>query len=342
MEQRFKEYPILTILNDYFSGQKDKMVIYLQKRGEEDALWRATTYNSHELKVEINDERGGMEKAREIAEERLEREAKQEHLREGDEWADWEHPHALMGYLIENDMWEEGDDVYKLYHFEYSSDKMPQFQYMDKKWGVGTDDDLKALAIEYVKSAIGDFAHDFLSRYIDGEQMAADWEDGEREAIWGSPDSYLDDDDRDLSEEQEQEIEEKREQISALEEEQNNLNVDIPEEEQRYEEITDEISTLEDEISDIENSPEGDWKEEKLEEKLEERMQEIKDDPLDFLKGLGMDDYQYWKQYVDEDEAAEEAVDEDGVGRYLNGYDGSMNKYKYNDTWYATLLLHKD
>ena len=54
----------------------------------------------------------------------------------------------------------------------------------------------------------------------------------------------------------------------------------------------------------------------------EEHMEEIRGDPIGYLKDLGIDDKII--DYIDIDEAAEDAIGVDGPGHFLSSYDGNI------------------
>jgi hypothetical protein len=312
---------------DYFGGDRTKLVQYLTKKNEQDALWRVQHYRP----VDINDEIGDFEGTRNEVETRIEKLREQQELREEDAWSDWTLAHALFDYLCnEGELDPEIDDVYSMYYETYSDNDFPLFEVGKKEWQICTSEDAKQKAIEDVKNSIdtegaNSFKKEFVERFIDGDEVANDMDiDSD---VRNNPEAYLDGSDKELASYQEDEIREKRELLERLEEERDNLDTDTPEGEERYEEIQEEIDNIESEIEDIENDPDGDYKEEAIERVVEEREREIKSNPLEYLKDLGYTDFSQW---IDEDEMAKEAVEEDGVGHFLSKYDSEEREHTYN------------
>jgi DNA repair exonuclease SbcCD ATPase subunit len=312
---------------DYFGGDRTKLVQYLTKKNEQDALWRVQNYRPSDIADEIED----FEATKEEVEKRIKKLQEQQELREQDEWSDWTLAHALFDYLCsEDELDPEIDDVYSMYYETYTDNNFPRFEVGIKEWQICTSEAAKQKAIENVKNTIEtegakSFNKEFVERFIDGDEVANDMDiDSD---VRNNPEAYLDNSDKELSSYQEDEIREKREQLEGLEEERDNLDTDTPEGEERYEEIQEEINNLESEIEDIENDPDGDYKEEAIERIVEEKENEIKNNPLQYLKDLG---YTEFSQWIDEDEMAEAAVEEDGVGHFLSGYDGQEREHTYN------------
>jgi hypothetical protein len=349
ISHEYDKIPILKLMDEYFGGNKEKMIQYLERKNEANALWRAKNYRYHDMEYEAKYDR--IDVTIESVQRRIEKEEMQEQLREDDEWADFDYAHALFDYLKEKGEFKEADglDVYCLFYEDtYITNELHRFEFNKKEWVICKEKDANDAAEAYVKNSMEDmglegWSEGFIQNYIDGDRVASDWEDYYRESIEESPDSYLDEADRELSEYQEEELAEKREELERLEEERNEMETDTPEGEQRYEEIEERISELEEEIEEIENNPEGDWPEDVKERKLEELLDEIRDDPIEHLKSIYGSVREFsdeLKRYVDEDELAEAAVQADGAGHFLSHYDGAERHHSYNGEDYSIFRLN--
>lgn len=404
MAGKFDNYTIKRLL-DLFSGNRQALIQYLEKRPEEkDALWRLRRYTAKDIADETREDATweGLNRivaTRKKVEARLETLKGRRDARREDEWATWDKPHALLAFLAEhlgfeildskkiavieskieiieealeskkfppkkrelldqkleqwNNKLEElfsiGRDVYCLEGGDggIGGNDLEYFNltWTNEEWAICDEADADDVAIEREKDLLDDIGVEGVSEWavekcIDGDEVARDFEDGERNNIWDNPEDFLDSqEDRALSDDQEQEINEKEEAIENLRNEQNELNTEVPEEEQRWEEIDSEIEDLESEIEDIRSNPDGDWDEDKLEEVLEQKMDEIRDDPLDWLKGLGYDK-ETINRYVDMDELAKLIVETDGRGHIISGYDGNEHEFKYKGDDYCIYRIN--
>lgn len=201
----------------------------------------------------------------------------------------------------------------------------------DRRYVVGDEDEMETSSYQYVEQLIDDigyegFSPNFVKQYIDEDAVISYAEDLFNQDVYESPESYLDDSDRNLSTKQEEQIriledkiEKYRELVSKLE---GSMDGEDDEDiEERIDELNDEITDMETEIEDIKEDPEGDFPDELLEEIIERRVDEAKYDIEGFMNEWGLE----WNNYVDKDEFIKAVVDEDGYGHTLNGYDGSAD-----------------
>jgi hypothetical protein len=202
----------------------------------------------------------------------------------------------------------------------------------DRRYVVGDENEMESSSYEYVEQLIDDigyegFSSNFVKQYIDEDAVISYAEDLFNQDVYESPESYLDDSDRNLSTKQEEQIrifedkiEKYRELISKLEDSMD--GEDDEDIEERIEELNDEITEMETEIEDIKEDPEGDFPDELLEEIIERRVEEAKYDIEGFMNEWGLE----WNNYIDKDAFIKAVVDEDGYGTTLNGYDGSADE----------------
>ena len=213
-------------------------------------------------------------------------------------------------------------------------------------YAVGTEDEMKSSAYDYVDQLIDDigyrgFSESFAKGYIDEEEVIRYAEDLFEDDVRDNPESYLDEEDRMLSDEQEEKIEQLRIRISQaesmierFESEMDGENDDDLQE--RIDEMNERIEELNDEITEIEEDPEGDYPEDKIEEAIENRVSDVKYDVTSFMEDFGLN----WEDYIDKDEFIEGVIDADGYGHTLNGYDGNADEMKVQDQWFYVMRIN--
>jgi hypothetical protein len=212
-------------------------------------------------------------------------------------------------------------------------------------YAVGTEDEMKSSAYDYVDQLIDDigyrgFSESFAKGYIDEEEVIRYAEDLFEDDVRDNPESYLDEEDRMLSDEQEEKIEQLRIRISQaesmierFESEMDGENDDDLQE--RIDEMNERIEELNDEITEIEEDPEGDFPEDKIEDAIENRVSDVKYDVTSFMEDFGIN----WEDYIDKDEFIDGVIDADGYGHTLNGYDGNADEIKVQDQWFYVMRL---
>jgi hypothetical protein len=335
---KFDNVPLSHVLTNYFGGKREAARNYLEKKNEEFTLWRLRYYSSKEMKDEVED---GIEKTKGEMEAWLLKLEEQQELRENNEWEGWEIAYALFDYLCyQEQLDKETDDVYSMFYdgSDNLSDDLELFTVKDREWGICLESDVDEIGKAYVKNMVESegwqfFNKEWLVNHIDGEAVADDF-DFDYD-VRENPDVYLDETtDRELSDEQKSEIEEKENQIETLQEEQSELDTDTPEGEERYEEIETEISNLEDEIETIRESPEGDWDEEAIERVIEEKKEEVENNPVSYLNDMGIEDY---SKYIDEEEAIDDCISTDGAVHFMSTYDGERRDHTYNGVDYVII-----
>jgi hypothetical protein len=211
------------------------------------------------------------------------------------------------------------------------------------RWKVGDSDDTKREAIRYVKDLIGDMGYEgfnesFVMEHFDEDNYKFYLRDFFETDVYDSPESYLDDSDRELSRGQVARITELKEIIQGLEFERDSLDGEDEEYESEYERLNDEITILQEEIQEIEDDPDGDYDSGKLDDVVESRVSDYKYDAKDFHSTFFGDDFKQWiidNDFIDEDEFAQAVVDSDGYGQTLNNYDGSEDSISFEgETYY--------
>lgn len=214
-----------------------------------------------------------------------------------------------------------------------------------RRYAVGDEEEMKSSAYDYVDQLIDDigyrgFSENFAKDYIDEESIISYAEDLFDDDVRENPESYIDEEDRLLSRDQEEKIEQLRIRISQaesmIERFESEMDGDNDDDlQERVDEMNERIEELNDEITEIEEDPDGDYPEDKIEEAIENRMSDVKYDVMGFMEDFGLN----WEDYINKDDFIEGVIDADGYGHTLNGYDGNADEMKVGDKWYYVMRL---
>jgi hypothetical protein len=184
------------------------------------------------------------------------------------------------------------------------------------------------------------FNKNFAMNYLDNDAIADYAEEMYDYDVRESPESYFDEDEKQLSDRQEEDIrvarlfiERAEEQISRLEDQMDGDNDDDIQE--KIDELNELIESHQDEITEIEENPDGEYPEDLIEDKINELVRDVKYDPEDFMELYGLE----WDKFIDRDDFIKGVIQEDGYGQTLNGYDGSADEVKVGDQWYYVMRI---
>lgn len=229
---------------------------------------------------------------------------------------------------------------YNMTQFEVLADG-----YRDKRFAVGDEEEVKSSAYDSVENLIDDigfegFGESFLEDYIDKDIVKQYAHDFYYDDVYDSPESYFEDDQRELSDTQEEEIRFKersigkiQSQIDSLEERMNgNYDEDISEKIDELKEMIEELNT---EIEEIKEDPQGDFPDELMESKIDELLDDALYDPAGWLRGYGFE----LKNFINQEDFIWGVVDADGYGHTLNRWDGSDDEVKVGDTWFHVMRI---
>ena len=215
----------------------------------------------------------------------------------------------------------------------------------DRRYAVGSEYDMEKSAYDYLDNLIDDigfegFNKSFAMNYLDTEAIAAYAEEMYDYDVRESPESYFDEDEKQLSDRQEEDIrvarlfiERAEEQISILEDKLDGDNDDDIQE--KIDELNELIESHQDEITEIEENPDGEYPENLIEDKVNELVKDVEYDPEDFMEMYGLE----WDRFIDRDEFIKGVVEQDGYGQTLNGYDGSADEVKVGDKWFYVMRI---
>jgi hypothetical protein len=229
---------------------------------------------------------------------------------------------------------------YELDEFEVIADG-----FQNQRYAVGDEYDMERSAYEYVDNLIDDigfegFNKSFLSDYLDTDEIKNYSEEFFDYDVRESPESYFDDEDRELSSKQEETIKILKSRITMAE-----SNVEFLEGKMNGEDdesIQDKIDSLMEvideytqEIEDIMLEPDGDFPEDLIEDKVNELVNDTMRDPQDFLDTYSLET----ERFIDRREFIKGVIEEDGYGHTLNSYDGSADEIKVGDKWFYVMRI---
>ena len=231
-------------------------------------------------------------------------------------------------------------DFYSLGEFEVIDSGLS-----DRRYAVGDEDDMEKSAYDYLDNLIDDigfegFNKGFAMGYLDNEAIADYAEEMYDYDVRESPESYFDEEEKQLSDRQEEDIrvarlfiERAEEQISMLENQMDGDNDDDIQE--KIDELNELIESHQDEITEIEENPDGEYPEDLIEDKVRSLVSDVRYDPEDFMESYGLE----WDKFIDRDDFIQGVIDADGYGQTLNSYDGSADEVKVGDKWFYVMRI---
>ena len=244
------------------------------------------------------------------------------------------------GVVVEDDGEEEDEreGIYDLIPSQYSHYNLATFEWVGNDdtgitFAVGTWDEVYEAAKEYQQNLWDDtgaegWSKSFIESHIDEQQVREYFYDMFDDDVSNNYESYFDEDDLPLSDEQESQIAKLKEEAEELDE--ITRNEDDVYNEDEVELAEDRYNEIDSEIIDIQSDPEGEPTVEQIEDVVNSRVDDAMYDIIQSMEEhmLSIDDY------IDTDALFESAIDSDGVGNSLSGYDGDDNEVMINDTWY--------
>lgn len=217
--------------------------------------------------------------------------------------------------------------------------------FQNQRYAVGSEYEMEVSAYDYVDNLIDDigfagFNKNFLSDYLDADEIKNYAEEFFEYDVTESPESYFDEEDRELSRRQLENIEIIKSRINTTE-----SNIEFLENKMGGEDdesIQDKIDSLREiideynqEIEDITSEPDGDFPEELIEEKVDELVSNAMRDPESFLDEWGLE----YERFIDRREFIKGVIEQDGYGHTLNSYDGSADEIRVNDKWFYVMRI---
>ena len=215
----------------------------------------------------------------------------------------------------------------------------------DRRYAVGNEREMQTSSEEYLEQLLDDVGYDgfnsnFVRQHIDADAVIAYAEDLFNQDVYDSPEAYLEDDQRELSRKQEEQIKIKEDKIQQFSEYILRLEADMDGEDdeeiqEKIDELQESIDEMEQEIEEIKEDPEGDFPDELIEEIISDRVEEARLDLEGFMNEWGLE----WNEYIDKDAFIKAIIDEDGYGHTLNGYDGSADEVTIQDELFYVMRI---
>lgn len=242
----------------------------------------------------------------------------------------------------EIDELDDAIDVYDIIpsgsHYEMDEFEVPSVL-SGRRYAVGTEDETRESARDACQSLIDDvgvkaFNPSFARSHINESKVEDEARSVYENDVYENPDSYLSDGDRNLSRTQEGEISVLKKKIRQA---QDTIEIlkELGNTQSKISELEDMIDDFEIEIDEIEDSPDGDFPDEKIEEKVDDLVQSAVEDPEYFFNELGLD----WEEFVDVDELIEDAIDSDGEAHFINSYDGTSDEIEVNGIRFVVMRI---
>jgi hypothetical protein len=228
---------------------------------------------------------------------------------------------------------------YRMNTFEVMAPGLESHEY-----AVGDARQMQDSAEEYVEGLIDDigymgFSRGFANSYIDEDAVIEFAEGFYGDDVYSNPEVYIDEDERLLSKDQEEEISILKNKISQTEQLMSSLEERIDGEnddeiQEKIDELSDRIDEMNDEISEIESSPDGDFPDDLIQEKVDELVDDVRGNIEWFMQEFGLNT----EDYIDKDAFIEGVIDADGYG-IVNGYDGNVDELYVQDILFYVMRI---
>jgi len=240
-------------------------------------------------------------------------------------------------------------DVYNIIptgtHYDTTEFEVINSDVDGNRYAVGDEDEMESSSYDAVEQLIDDIGYEgfnsgFAKDHIDTEAVVSYAEESYDENVRNNPDSYFEDSERQLSDEQEEKIEILKMRISQTQQLILNFKNDYEGEddesiEEKIDELTDMIVEYEDEIEEINDSPEGEFPDELIDDKVQDLVSDVRRDPESFMGEFGLE----WSEYINKDEFIQAVIDTDGYGHTINSYDGSTEEIYVQDQLFYVMRI---
>lgn len=215
---------------------------------------------------------------------------------------------------------------------------------IEKAYVVGDDYDMDKAAIKYLEELYHDIGLDSLPDWllessIDTDSVVETFRIMYEDDVYENPDQYLEDSDRELSQEQKYEVEkidflskdlDKKIKAFKLAGQNETDSEKLSLIEKTIRKFETKLAQLDSQRDEIVEDPQGEFGEDVIEREIEARLEYVKENPVQQLKDYGME----LEGYVDEQKAYQTILDNDGY-QVMSSYDGEVNEEIVNgDTFY--------
>lgn len=216
-------------------------------------------------------------------------------------------------------------------------------------YAAGDEYDMDRSTKEYVEQYVDDvgvknLGKGLISRHVDAEEVSRYASDLYNDWVYESPENYIDESKRQLSDHQLEQIAIRNRQILKYQrmiDQYNELldNNEYDEDtitniERKIEEFERLISNSEKEIEEEKEYPEGEFLDEDIQEAIEDLVYGVERDPENFIEELGLN----YEDFVDVNSVIEEIVDSDGYSM-ISSYDGNYESYKINNEYIYVIRI---
>jgi len=216
----------------------------------------------------------------------------------------------------------------KLYGLVLFKSKLPDSD--GEEYFLGTRGEVDIAFEDYWENYVDEVGTEGFSQWViednlDMDRLRSEIEDTYENDVRDNPDSYLDENDKELSRSQ-------QEEIQRLETEKDELEVrlsDLDSEDDAYDNINNRIQEIETEIDEINDSPEGEYKEEAIEEKISDTVDYYVDNYKEYLSNMGSD----IDDYLDKSALVQYLIDNEDYGQ-MSSYDNSYDTIRFNEREY--------
>ena len=250
--------------------------------------------------------------------------------------------HALFKHLRDEGNIDESYDVYDIIPMgdNYDMSIFAVKDDLDTQWMVGTEEQTHESAVDNLKDMVDSegaqnlFSDDFITGSVNIGEFNRYLREMLDDMIYQDPEGWLSDEDKDLTDKQQDFI--KYLNIKKERLEQKLQNADQDEED----EIQEQISEIEEKINDIESDPQGDYSDEAIENHINDMYRNYESDPESFFND-------YFSEYdanvlerhglIDIRDLIEEAVSTDGPAHFLSNYDGGSDRVFYEGDDYIIM-----
>lgn len=279
------------------------------------------------------------------AEERRERDDwRREKLHSGDLGSS---AHALYNFLRSEGEIGDDKDVYDIVPMgsEYSMYIFATTDDLDTQWIVGTSDDAFQSAKDYLSDLIDSeglgtlFSADFISNYVDNDKYVSFIRGNFEDNVRDEPEAYLEDDMRELSEKQMMFVQYLELKIQKLEK-----KLESATDQEEKESIQQMINDTQEKIDEIQDDPEGEFREDRIEAAIDNLVDQYDRDPESYFND-------WWGEFdvkvlmrndlIDMDELIEDVVNTDGAAHTLNSYDGSSDEVRFEGDTYEIMVWNR-
>jgi hypothetical protein len=213
-----------------------------------------------------------------------------------------------------------------------------------RRYAVGTEEEMQSSCETYIEQLIDDigfegFNENFVKNYIDPDRVMEYARDVYEQIVHDDPESYLDESQRMLSREQEEQITIFKRRISKAKETIDRFESRMGEDDdwiqEKIDELYEKIGEYEVEIEYIKEDPDGYFPEDLIEDAVDDLVRDVRRNPMSFVSDFGLN----WTEFIDKEDFIQGIIDEDGYGHTINSYDGEADEIYVNDRLFYVMRI---